>query len=209
MHGWIAHLPLRGEELLDGHVEVLVAAGVKGQGPPQGQRRELLARLPRADGLVADALRLAQLRLLEPRPSAAGRSVRAAAAVAEPSLVLPSHLDHNAVAGELGVAAAGGDRRCRRRRRGAARRKPRGRQRDVAPAEGTSGAALQPRVDAVDVEGVGGAGQLLEALVVRELGEADGALERGRRRDTRARRYLMTGSAATRSGSSPAGSSAS
>jgi hypothetical protein len=68
--------------------EVLVAAGVEGQGPPQGQRRELLARLPRVNGLVADALRLAQLWLLELRPYAAGRSVRAA--VAEPSLARSS-----------------------------------------------------------------------------------------------------------------------
>jgi len=107
---------------------------------------------------------------------------------------------------ELEVVAAGGLVVVARERE---------REQDAAGDDGATGrqsgqlVVVEPGVDAVDVEGVGGAGQLLEALVVRELGEADGALERGRRRDTRARRYLMTGSAATRSGSSLAGSSAS
>jgi len=187
MHGRIAlaHLPLRGEELLDGHVEVLAAGGVQGEGPPQGLlHRELhVRRLPRVDGLVADALRLAPpWRLLwVPGPSAAatGRTSarrRRRPVAAEPPLVLPSHLDHNAVAGEPVVAAPGEG--SRRRRQGAPRRRER-RQRDVAPAEGASRAALQPGVDAVDVEGVGAVGQQADALPLHELAQAHGALRHG------------------------------
>jgi hypothetical protein len=53
--------------------------------------------------------------------------------------------------------------------------------RDDGAAERAADVVVEPGVDAVDVERVGAAGQLLEPLARRELGEAHGALERPRR----------------------------
>jgi hypothetical protein len=156
------HLPLRGEVVLDGQVEVLAAGGVEGEGPPQGLHRERLVLHPRVDRLVADALGLA---LLPPVSADSAGRPRGSLFVAEARLVLRSHLDHNAVVVVPAMAVA--------RRRGDTRRQ---RQGDVAPAEGAARAALQPRVDAVDVEGVGAVGQQAHALPLLELAQAHGAL---------------------------------
>lgn len=48
--------------------------------------------------------------------------------------------------------------------------------RDVGSAQGAAGAALQPGVGAVDVEGVRAGGQEFERVVAAQLGQTDGAL---------------------------------
>uniref|UniRef100_A0A8R7Q6B5 Uncharacterized protein n=1 Tax=Triticum urartu TaxID=4572 RepID=A0A8R7Q6B5_TRIUA len=171
-----ACLALREELPDDGQVELppLGVARVHGERPPHRlHRRELPFLRPRVHRLVAQALRL-----LLPAPPAVG-----------PGLALPSHLDHDAPAV---VVAAGGAGRELLVPTAEGRRRPmvlrvRRRQGDVPPAEGAPGAALQPGVDAVDVEGVGAAGQQPHALPLRELAQAHGALRHG---DPRRRRVL-------------------